>query len=74
MIGTYNYLLVAVINIVSSVWRSVDLHPLIIGHRGSSGMYPEHTALAYRYVFENQEGRKPRVGGGETQSMFNGIH
>ena len=22
--------------------------PLIIGHRGASGMYPEHTALAYR--------------------------
>ena len=24
--------------------------PLIIGHRGASGMYPEHTALAYRYT------------------------
>ena len=24
--------------------------PLIIGHRGASGMYPEHTALAYRYL------------------------
>ena len=23
--------------------------PLIVGHRGASGMYPEHTALAYRY-------------------------
>ena len=22
--------------------------PLIIGHRGASGMFPEHTALAYR--------------------------
>ena len=22
--------------------------PLIIGHRGASGMYPEHTARAYR--------------------------
>merc|ERR1719369_1600694 len=26
--------------------------PLIIGHRGASGMYPEHTALAYRKAAE----------------------
>jgi len=26
--------------------------PLIIGHRGSSGMYPEHTALSYRKAAE----------------------
>ena len=24
--------------------------PLVIGHRGACGMYPEHTALAYRYI------------------------
>ena len=23
----------------------------IIAHRGASGMYPEHTALAYRYIY-----------------------
>ena len=26
--------------------------PLIIAHRGASGMYPEHTALAYRKAAE----------------------
>ena len=26
--------------------------PLIIAHRGSSGMYPEHTALGYRKAAE----------------------
>ena len=25
----------------------------IIGHRGASGMYPEHTALAYRYRLQS---------------------
>ena len=33
--------------------------PLVIGHRGACGMYPEHTALAYRYLLilrqKNQE-------------------
>ena len=24
--------------------------PLVIAHRGASGMYPEHTKLAYRYI------------------------
>ena len=42
-------LVVAAVNVVSSALRSVDNpQPLVIGHRGSSGMYPEHTALAYR--------------------------
>ena len=42
-------IIMAVINIASSALRSVDMQqPLVIGHRGSSGMYPEHTALAYR--------------------------
>ena len=26
--------------------------PLIIGHRGASGMFPEHTAMAYRNAAE----------------------
>ena len=27
-----------------------QLKPVIIAHRGASGMYPEHTKLAYRYT------------------------
>ena len=27
--------------------------PIIIAHRGASGMYPEHTKLAYRYELED---------------------
>ena len=30
--------------------KNSNPRPLIIGHRGASGMYPEHTALAYRYL------------------------
>lgn len=26
--------------------------PIILGHRGASGMYPEHTALAYEKAAE----------------------
>ena len=45
------FFILTVINIASSALRSVELQqPLILAHRGASGMYPEHTALAYRYV------------------------
>ena len=33
--------------------KGMNKRPLIIGHRGASGMYPEHTALAYRYNKEH---------------------
>ena len=43
-------LLLTVINIVSSKLSYLDNQdPLIIAHRGACGMFPEHTALAYRY-------------------------
>ena len=28
--------------------QQVQINPIIIAHRGASGMYPEHTKLAYR--------------------------
>ena len=28
--------------------QQVQTNPIIIAHRGASGMYPEHTKLAYR--------------------------
>ena len=31
------------------VGNRLQYDPIIIGHRGASGMYPEHTKLAYRY-------------------------
>ena len=31
------------------VGNRMQYDPIIIGHRGASGMYPEHTKLAYRY-------------------------
>ncbi len=35
-------------------WTSGDRssHPRLIAHRGASGMYPEHTMLAYRAAIE----------------------
>ena len=51
--------LLTVINIASSALRSVELQrPLILAHRGASGMFPEHTALAYRYVENCQTNEK----------------
>ncbi len=40
-------------------WDDSDLgsRPVLIAHRGSSGMYPEHTAMAYRAAAE--QGRNP---------------
>ena len=43
-------LLITVINIASSGSNHIDNQdPLIIAHRGACGMFPEHTALAYRF-------------------------
>ena len=28
--------------------QQAQINPIIIAHRGASGMYPEHTKLAYR--------------------------
>ena len=42
-------------NVVSQesmgVGNRMQYDPIIIGHRGASGMYPEHTKLAYRYLY-----------------------
>jgi hypothetical protein len=40
---------VALIFVILARCGSAKKRPLIIGHRGSAGMYPEHTALSYRY-------------------------
>ena len=40
---------VALIFVILARCGNAKKSPLIIGHRGSAGMYPEHTALSYRY-------------------------
>ena len=38
--------------VVSESAINDKIRPIIIAHRGASGMYPEHTKLAYRYNFD----------------------
>ena len=40
---------VALVILILARCGNAKKRPLIIGHRGSAGMYPEHTALGYRY-------------------------
>jgi glycerophosphoryl diester phosphodiesterase len=44
MIGKFAFVILMLARCINAKKR-----PLIVGHRGAAGMYPEHTALSYRY-------------------------